>query len=195
MKKLLALDISTSEAGYSIWNKETYEMVELWHWTIPSNLSLLDKVLAFETWLKNEMLIKHPEIDEVVVEESFTAMFGGQSSSKITTMLNQANFGYRLLAHKLGLKTDTITVTESRKYAFPTAVIKRGVEAKGMKQKEQMFVYVLAELGESYFPTKVISKGKRKGEVVYEDFCLDVSDSYIVGAGYINKFYKKIKRK
>jgi hypothetical protein len=65
----------------------------------------------------------------------------------------------------------------------------------GIKQKEQMFMYVLAELGENYFPTRIVSKGKNKGETVYEPWSYDMSDSYITGAGYINKVLKKIKRK
>jgi len=193
MKKLLALDASTTEVGYSIFNKETGELIELNHWTVPKG-TLLEKMVEFENWLTKTMLIKYPEIDKVVIEESFTAMFGGKSSAKTTALLNQANFGYQLICHKLGLEPETITVNESRKYAFPTAVMKRGAAANGMKQKEQMFMYVLAELGEEYFPTKTISRGKRKGEVVFEDFSYDMSDSYVVGKGWIDKFVKKIKR-
>jgi len=194
MKKVFCIDASTKEVGYSIWNKETFEMIELNHWTVPDRDDLLDKMLEFEKWLLTDILVRYPEVDEMVIEESFSAMFGGKSSAKTTTILNQANFGYRLICHKLGLKTNTITVTESRKYAFPTAVMKKGAAANGMKQKEQMFVYVLAELGESYFPTKVLSRGPRKGETVFEDYTQDISDGYVIGKGFVNKFYKKIKR-
>jgi hypothetical protein len=193
MNKTLNLDASTKVIGYSIFNKETCELIELSHWAVPKG-TLLEKMVAFEKWLTGEMLIKHPEIDKVIIEESFVAMFGGKSSAKVTATLNQANFGYQLISYQLGLNPETITVTESRKYAFPTAVMKRGEAANGMKQKDQMFLYVLAELGEGHFPTKIISRGKRKGQEVFEDFCGDMSDSYIVGLGWMNKFIKKIKR-
>jgi len=191
MKKLLSLDASTKTVGFCIWSKETCELIEISHWSVPQKDTLLEKVLEFEKWLKEDILVRHSEIDEVVIEEAFVAMFGGNSSSKTTTTLSQANFGYQLICYKLGLKIDTMTVTDSRKYAFPTAIMKKNT---GVKQKEQMFAYVLAELGESYFPTRVVTRGKDKGKTVYEDFVLDCSDAYITGKGYINKTIKKTKR-
>lgn len=49
-----------------------------------------------------------------------------------------------------------------------------------MSEKEQIFVHVCQEIGETYFPTKVMTRGKNKGEVRFEDWCTDMSDAYVI---------------
>jgi len=46
---LLALDASTKEIGYSIWNKETKELIELDHYTHEKHVSIIEKADNFES--------------------------------------------------------------------------------------------------------------------------------------------------
>jgi hypothetical protein len=73
----------------------------------------------------------------------------------------------------------TIPVSTARKLAiFSFHSIARKI--KDTKQKEIAFQFILKELGESYFPTKVMKSGKNKGKTVYIDEAMDLSDAYII---------------
>ena len=183
MSLLLALDGSTTICGYTIWDKDTKKHILINALVFDETNTLIEKAEEFEAFLK-DLLINFPEIDEMVIEESFTKF--SYSDDKVIAMLNQINILYRFISYRLGLKTNTITVQDARKGAFPTAKFLSKKMAGGMGHKEQAFVLVLAELGEDIFPKRMLQKGPRKGEHIFEDHAYDMADSYIVGKGFIN---------
>ena len=189
---LLAIDGSTTVAGYSVWNKETKELIELGHYKHEDIDSLLIKADNFSLWL-NSKLTQFPEIGEMVIEESFSKF--STSNDKVIALLNQINILYQYVCYKAGLKVNTITVQQSRKRAFPNSKFVSRKHGGGMGQKEQAFVLVLAELGEERFDKKTLKSGKNKGTEVFEDYCLDMSDAYIIGKGFLNDSIRVIEGK
>jgi hypothetical protein len=185
-RTLLALDASTKEIGYTIWNVDTKELVSMNHFTHNTNHTLLEKAQAFELLVK--MLVDlHPTLSEMVIEESFQAMYGGASSAHTTAVLNQVNALYQYICYKSGLKVTTLSVSECRRLAFPGIKIKSLATLMKAKEKDVVFGLVRKELGEERFPTKTISKGKNKGKVVFEDYAADMADAYVVGKAYLAK--------
>ena len=79
-----------------------------------------------------------------------------------------------------------MSVAKCRKGAFPLIKLKPKKIANGLNHKEQMFNVVVGVLGKGMFPTKEMKSGKRKGEIVFIDEALDMSDSYVVGLAYLN---------
>ena len=187
---LLALDASTKEIGYSIWNKETKELIELDHYTHEKHVSIIEKADNFESDFLKPLLNKYPNINEMVIEESFTK-FGQFSDDKTIAILNQINALYQYVCYKADLNISTITVSDSRKYAFPGHKFVHKKNAGGMNQKEQAFVLVLARLGEERFPSKILSRGKNKGTKKFEDYAYDMSDGFVIGAAFISEEYQK----
>lgn len=181
---LLSLDASTKEIGVAVFEKKTKNLLLLDHFTHDPSKSILEKADDFDIYLRG--VVATYNIDEVVIEQAFTAMYGGSSSAHTTAILNQMNALYQYVAYRQSLKVHTIGVARCRKSAFPSIKLKAKKLAGGKNHKQQMFEVVIKELGESLFPTKTITKGKRKDQVVFEDFALDMSDAYVVGRGFLN---------
>jgi hypothetical protein len=181
-KLLLALDASSRCIGYSIFNQTDYSIIKTGYLTQPEEFNLLEKTKFFQKFLVN-LLNEYTNINEMVIEAAFQAMFGMKSSAKTTTILNKINFGYQFVGFNLGLDVYELTEHNCRKYAYPTIKPPRG-----KKGDTKIFYLNLAikEIGLSHFPTKILKTGKRKGETIYESFCTDISDSYIVGKAFIN---------
>lgn len=186
--RLLALDASSSEIGIAIFDIETKELVSggmgLSHFTHKKENSLLEKGKAFKTVLEGILLVNN--IKQVAIEAPFVAMYGGASSAHTTALLNQVNAMYQWICYEKGLEVHLITPQEARKFALP-GIRLRSKKNCGLSEKEQTFVLVVEKLGEDLFPKKTMTRGPRKGEEVFEDFALDMSDAYVVGLGFLNK--------
>lgn len=187
---ILALDGSTTEIGYCIWDKEKDTLVELSHFTPNSEFSLLHKVLEFKTWLLDKQK-QYPQLNEMVIEEAFQKMSRG-SRIEVLLMLAAMNFAYQFICHEAKLVTATILVQRARFNAFEDFKPLHKAKANGKDQKEQMFDHVFSLLGKKYFPTKILKSGPRKGLEVPEDFCMDISDAYVVCKGFLNYRQKQL---
>lgn len=181
---LLGLDVSTKIAGFSIWDKETKELLYLDKFLFNTELTLIERALEFKNFA-TELLLKWSLIDEMVIEESFTKF--STSDDKTIAMLNQINALIQYVLYEKGIKINTISVQDSRKGAFPYYHLKTKARSGGLSQKEQIFELVVAELGEDRFPKKIMKSGKNKGDERFEDFAFDMADSWVVGKGFLNK--------
>jgi hypothetical protein len=114
-------------------------------------------------------------------------MYGTTSDAHTIALLNQVNALYRYICHQKGLQVNTLSVSESRSFCFPTYSFQTRKKSGGKSHKEQAFELVRKEIGDDYFPTKIMSRGKNKGEVRFIDTCYDMSDSYILTKAYMNK--------
>lgn len=195
--QLLGLDASSKQIGFCVYDKDEKIINELNCYSIIAEKDILLKAEEFEIWLL-KLLAKWPGINEIVIEESFQAMYGTTSDAHTIALLNQVNALYRYICHQKGLKVNTLSVSESRGFCFPTYSFQSRKKSGGKSHKQQAFELVLKELGSDYFPTKVMSRGKNKGEVRFEETCYDMSDSYILAKAYMNKLsgidYKAIKK-
>jgi Holliday junction resolvasome RuvABC endonuclease subunit len=180
---LLGLDASSSKIGYCIWDKKEDKIIKLGFYVLKNRESILTIADEFEKFI--EEIKQEFSLNEMVIEEAFQALFGGRSSSHTTTLLNQVNALYQYICYKKGLKVNTITVHKARKFALQGKKLLTK-QKSGKSQKEQVFDMVVGiELDKSLFPIKEITKGTRKGEMVYEDGASDMVDAYIVTKGYI----------
>lgn len=183
---LLACDASSVEIGYSIFDLKTKKLLTMSHLSLDKEADLIEKVLEYEKLLIK--LLTQYNIVSFCIEQSMMGFFGGGSSAATIETLTSVNFGYRLLTHKLGIKVNTITVAESRKNTFPGVKIRTLAKLKKMKEKDYCFELIKEkEEVKPFLTTKVMSRGKRKGEEVYNDWCKDMGDSWIVGTGFLKR--------
>lgn len=180
---LLALDASSKVIGYSIFDLKTKELLKIDKFLHDEKKTLIERTLEYEKLLVK--LIAEYNITEMVIEEAFKAFTGGGSSATTVQVLTAINFGYQLITTKNNIKVNTMTVNEARKNCFPGVKIRTLAKMRGQKEKDFCFDLTLPTL-QSYYTTKTISKGKNKGNVVYEEWCKDMADSYICGYGYLN---------
>lgn len=183
---LLACDASSVEIGYSIFDLDTKKLLTMNHLSLDKGATLIEKVLEYEKLLIK--LLTQYNIVSFCIEQSMMGFFGGGSSASTIEVLTSVNFGYRLLTHKLGVKVNTITVSTSRKNTFPGVKIRTLAKLKKIKEKEYCFNLAI-EVGEVkvFLTTKTVSRGKNKGLVVYNDWCKDMVDSWIVGVGFLKE--------
>ncbi len=174
---IIGLDASSSEIGICIWSLDNSKILQLTHKTLGEKESVVLKGDKF----KQLMTDLHQEYDivQVGIEEAFVAMYGMSSSAHTTALLNQVNAIYQYIIHSMGIKVSVITPHMARKLSFPNVKLMSKSKC-GMSEKEQIFVHVCQEIGETYFPTKVMTRGKNKGEVRFEDWCTDMSDAYVI---------------
>lgn len=185
--KLISCDASSSEIGYTIFDIATKSIIEMDHLTLDKDKPLLERALQFAALLEI-LKTKYPDLKEFCIEEAFTAMFGTTSNAATTATLLQINAMFRVVAHYAGLKINSITVAESRKNTFPGLKLRTLASQAKLKEKELCFNLATENfLKGQNLPTKVISKGPRKGQTVYQDFVGDMVDSYIVGLGHLNR--------
>jgi hypothetical protein len=180
---LLALDASSTVIGISIWDIPTKELISLEHFIFKEG-SLLEKAVQYENLLRD--LMNKYTIDKMVIEESLEMFAPGMSSSKTIVLLSQINILIQYVTYNLGIDVETISISKSRKSAFPDLILHPKKYANGLSHKEQCFNRVLETIGIEYFPTKTITRGKNKGDVVFEDWCMDMSDSYVLGKAFLN---------
>lgn len=177
--KILAIDGSSSVAGIAIFNSSG-DLEYLGYYSLNKKKSLLDRFEEFEEFLS--VFCEEHKPTHMVIERSYEAMYGAQSSSYTTALLNQANILYQYICKKLGLIVSDMAPDEARKKALPGFSFKR----KGtiLTQKEQAFEKVKELIGENYFPKKILKSGKRKGQEVFIDEATDMSDAYVIGRAF-----------
>ena len=124
----------------------------------------------------------------MVLEEAFVDMYGTTSNAQTVATLLQVNAMYQLMGHFKGLKVNLITVRDSRKFTFPGIQLKKLSTLAKMKEKEYCFHLAIEKhLSTIKLPQKTLSRGPRKGQLVYEDYAYDMVDSFIVGMGFLNQ--------
>jgi len=174
---IIGLDASSSEIGICIWSLDKSEILELSHKTLAEKESVVLKGDKFKELMIE--LSQQYDIVQVALESAFTAMYGMSSSAHTTALLNQVNAIYQYVVHSMGIKVSIITPHVARKLSFPNVKLMSKKKC-GMSEKEQIFVHVCEEIGEKYFPTKTMTRGKNKGEVRFEEWCTDMSDAYVI---------------
>jgi hypothetical protein len=93
--KILALDISSTHVGYSIFEDKIIQRYGFVDISKIESEKLLDKVLMFEK------VFEFPEnIDEVVIEESLKSFSYGKTSINTIILLAKINSAFSLLLYK-----------------------------------------------------------------------------------------------
>lgn len=194
MGQLLAFDLSTTVAGYSIFNEETDELILMDYYCFDQD-DLVDRANELVNLLEGIIKSEDYDISTIGIEENLKSFRAGGTNA--SAMLNTAklNFCFQYLVKYIyGKSLTEINVNTARSACFPGFhVIARA--QKGKKQKEIAFEMALKELGESKFPKKIMKSGPRKGKEVFIDEASDMSDSWVIGKAILNIRKKPIIEK
>tara|TARA_Y100000592_G_scaffold22093_1_gene34216 strand:+ start:16840 stop:17391 length:552 start_codon:yes stop_codon:yes gene_type:complete len=168
----LGLDISTSVIGICIFDDANFVLMD------KINLSKIKNIFekARETERVLDNIFKNYNIENVYIEDILLAFRRGMSSSK--TLMQLARFNgivSNIVYRSCGLMPVYINVNTARKLL--------GIKIdknSSIDKKRQVLNWVDNDLGGYKWEEKVISRGKNKGCVKLENFCYDMSDSYVI---------------
>lgn len=169
----LGFDISTSIIGITLFkNKKFYKFFYI---DMTKTKCIFDKSQKVEEVLQ-EIKKEAEDVSNVYIEDILQSFSRGMSSSKTITQLARFNGIVSYIINKIfRLKPVYINVNTARK----TLGIK--IDKNSSKDKKlQVLEWVNEDLGGYEWPEKIVSRGPNKGLVKYENFCYDISDSYVI---------------
>ena len=166
----LGLDISTSMIGVCLFkNNKFFSMDKI---EVGKDKEFFHKAVRVEDYIRK--LCEDYDITELYIEEIFQSFTRGLSSAKTISQLARFNGIVSYIAFRhTGLIPVYLNVNTCRK----TLNIKI---VKTEDKKEQVIKWVVKDLRGYKFETKVLSRGKNKGNVVYEKWVNDMADAYVV---------------
>ncbi len=184
MNNLLALDLSTTVMGYSVFDKDNGNLIAINYYSFQKD-DLVDR--GFELFEKlNEIFALYGGIKEIAIEERLKSFRAGGTNADAMLKTAQLNFLCQyLIKNQYHLMLTEINVNTARSSCFP-GFHKIARATKGVKQKEIAFKMVKEKLGEHFFPTKVMKSGPRKGETVTIEEAKDMADSWVIGQAAMN---------
>lgn len=169
----IGFDISTSIIGISLFKKDKF--YKFFYIDLTKKKCIFEKSSQVEHDLL-EINKSFPNISEVYIEDILQSFARGMSSSKTITQLAKFNGIVSYMINKIfNLIPVYINVNTARK----TLGIK--IDKNSDKNKKlQVLEWVDKDIGGYSWKTKVISRGKNKGLVKFENFCYDISDAYVI---------------
>jgi hypothetical protein len=170
---ILALDISTSCIGYSLFNEDGDELMELNYVKFRSKISLFEKRLEFKKQIK---FLENSNIQHIVIEEPLKKFKGKFSSADTIALLNFFNGMISGTVHEMfGVEPIHYNVNTARKIAFP--------DFKPLKDSASN-KHAIFTLVRDREPHIVWKYGPKSSKLVDENF--DMCDSYVIGLCHIN---------
>ena len=175
---VISFDLSSSTVGYTIYEKDTKKLVKISYFKYSKDVTdLLDKGKELEEFIT--LLTNEYQVDQLIIEERLKKFAGGQSSINNILVLAQLNYICQyMLKFKFNIKLKEINVLKARGLVFPE--IFKVTRATKEKQKDYVFSKVKAILKDVEWPSKVVSRGKNKGNTEYLEECKDMSDAWVI---------------
>lgn len=177
--KILALDLSTTACGWSLWDDSIETPIKCGTILTPTedfkdNFEKIDFIVDF---FKKELVSY--TIDHLFVEEALKKLSGGNSSSEIIAKLIQMNFcGTYALVKAFNCKYHFLDVRAARKL--------NGIKIpRGENAKEIVYDFVSKKLPELKFSFKKTGRVK--------DFEYDKCDSIVIGLAAIKTLNEATK--
>lgn len=177
---ILGLDVSTSKTGWCILDDNGC-LVKMGCVRSDADTDLFEKADRLVSAIKCELArVKTPI--EIVIEEPLLRFAKGMSSASTLLTLNRYN---GMVTHEcwksLGTKPTHLNVIFARR--------RLGIKKeKGENVKEVVMDWVSRDVPQHEWPTKVVTRGKKKGQVVFQDSCFDVADAYVMAkAAHVNR--------
>ena len=179
MSKILALDISTSCTGYTVFNNKN-EVEEIDFINLGKYEGLYEKASQIKSRLL-DIFNKYDDINSIVVEENLQAFRPGLSSAKTLMTLTQFNGVVRWICFDtLNIEPISMNVNSARK------LVGLKIDKKSKQTtKDQVLEWVQNKEEEILWPTKIVSRGRHKGQVKFNPFCYDMADSYVIGKAFL----------
>ena len=173
---ILGLDVSTSKTGWCLLHNDGSLL------DMGCVVSASDDDLFARTSVLMETLVavlKRAEGEvEIVIEEPLLRFAKGMSSASTLLTLNRYN-GMVTYACWSALRIRPVHLNVI--FARRRLGIKK---EKSDNVKEVVMKWVSKDVPGYPWPTKVVTRGKRKGETVFEDFCYDVADAYVMAKAH-----------
>lgn len=171
--KLLALDLSTSIIGWSIF--EDKKLVKYGHIEL-KKIEREPYLKVDEAFKQLSQIIDKEEIEEAVAEAALQRVSGGKSTAHVVNLLIAFNFAlsYLMRTYKK-VKVSHISVSTARAHTK----IKFVKRSTSKEKKELIRKYVEARHGWIVWPKKKTG--------TYKDWCYDVSDSIIIGEAHFEQ--------
>ena len=169
---ILGLDVSTSKTGWCLLSEDG-SLIGMGCVDLAGHSDLFEKTEHLMASLR-ELVPADITSLEVVIEEPLLSFARGMSSASTLLTLNRFN-GMVTYAcwQRLLVKATHLNVIFARR--------RLGIKKeKGQNVKEVVMAWVANDVTDYAWPTKVVSRGKRKGETVFEPFCYDVADAYVM---------------
>lgn len=168
----LGLDISTSCTGWALANPDG-SLVKLGWFETAGLPNFHEKADVVEAGLRNL-----PRPTAVFVEENVLGFRAGSSTAHTIVTLAKFNAIVSHLCWKIwGIAPESITSTRAR------SVVGLKVP-KGENAKIHVMNWAMTRTDDSVWPTRQMKAGKRKGETVLVNGCVDAADAFLlVNAG------------
>jgi Holliday junction resolvasome RuvABC endonuclease subunit len=181
MSTILGLDISTSCVGWCILDAQDGSVIAA------NAIALKDISCMFEKAQRVKesflALLDDYTVDSVAIEENLQAFRPGFSSAKTIVTLARFNGIVSWLSYKcMKVEPSFINVNRARK-----SVGLKIDRKSSLSTKEQIFEWVRTNHMEDYpWPTKTLKSGPRKGLVIFDDSCYDISDAFVIARANVN---------
>lgn len=194
MGQLLAFDLSTTVAGYSILDVLTQELIYIDYYKFKEE-NLVDRANELVNLLESIINNEKYNITEIGLEENLKSFRAGGTNASAMLNTSKINFCFQYLIKFIYKKSlIEVNVMTARGACFPGFHIIARTQ-KGVKQKEIAFKMALKELGTEIFPKKIMKSGLNKGKEVFIDEASDMSDSWVIGKAILNIRNKPIIEK
>lgn len=186
--KVLGLDISTKTIGWSLFDIQSKELLELTHFspiikpkTKDKIQELLLKVVSFEEKLQN---YRNLGITKVVIEEP---LLNSNNIWTVGTLLRYNSMITKSIYDVLGIVPNYISTYNSRKYAWPDLI------QKNDKDKFVLFGGLPKDVDKKEIIWKKVSD--KEPQIIWQltrnntlkKECYDMADSYTCVLGYMKQ--------
>lgn len=186
--KVLGLDISTKTIGWSLFDIQSKELLELTHFspiikpkTEDKIQELLLKVVSFEEKLQN---YRNLGITKVVIEEP---LLNSNNIWTVGTLLRYNSMITKSIYDVLGIVPNYISTYNSRKYAWPDLI------QKNDKDKFVLFGGLPTDVDKKEIIWKKVSD--KEPQIIWQltrnntlkKECYDMADSYTCVLGYMKQ--------
>lgn len=180
---ILGLDISTSCTGYCIFDETGLQKIG--YIDLKKYKTLVQKADHIKKALSE--LKKKYDIKLVAIEENLQAFRPGFSSASTLMKLAQFNGVVQWVSYEIfNLESIPFNVNTARK------LVGLKIQRKSKETtKEQVFNWVSKTEPDIEWPTKTISRGRNKGQVVIVNESYDMADAYVIAKACYNA--EKIK--
>jgi len=170
---ILGLDISTSVVGVCVLNEKN-QLKLLEYINLEKEKSVFDKGKKFKEELS--LMTSKLNVTRVGIEENLQAFRPGLSSAKTIVTLARFNGICSYISQEIfKLTPEFINVNSARK----SLDIK--INRKSDKNTKEQVQEHVSSLEPSFdWPTKVMTRGPRKGIVVLIKECYDMADAYVI---------------
>lgn len=173
---ILGLDVSTSKTGWCLLNGDG-SLAKMGCVVSSDGSDLFDRSDRLVSEIK-AVIAEAPETVEIVIEEPLLRFAKGMSSASTLLTLNRYNGMVTYACWKaLGIRPVHLNVIFARR--------RLGIKKeKGDNVKEVVMRWVAESERDYVWPTRLVTRGKKRGQTIFEDSCFDVADAYVMARAH-----------